>query len=93
MFPGQYKQERDLANFNLRVYLTDKLAEKDKVYLVPAAISVDSEHVFNMEERTVNPYSDVTEEVATDAVHPAAEGYHQIADAIYNTMCGTMEDW
>ena len=27
MFPGQYKQERDLANFNLRVYLTDKLAD------------------------------------------------------------------
>ena len=93
MFPGQYKQERDLANFNLRVYLTDKLAEKEKVYLVPAAISVDSEHVFNMEERTVNPYSEVTEEVATDAVHPAAEGYYQIADAIYYTMCGTMEDW
>lgn len=93
MFPGQYKQERDLANFNLRVYLTDKLAEKDKVYLVPAAISVDSEHVFNMEERIVNPYSDVTEEVATDAVHPAAEGYYQIADVIYYTMCGTMEDW
>ena len=93
MFPGQYKQERDLANFNLRVYLTDKLAEKEKVYLVPAAISVDSEHVFNMEERTVNPYSEVTEKVATDAVHPAAEGYYQIADAIYYTMCGTMEDW
>ena len=93
MFPGQYKQERDLANFNLRVYLTDKLAEKEKVYLVPAAISVDSEHVFNMEEKTVNPYSDVTEEVATDAVHPAAEGYYQIADAIYYTMCGTMENW
>jgi lysophospholipase L1-like esterase len=93
MFPGQYKQERDLANFNLRVYLTEKLAEKEKVYLVPAAISVDSEHVFNMEEKTVNPYSEVTEKVATDAVHPAAEGYYQIADAIYNTMCGTMEDW
>ena len=93
MFPGEYKQERDLANFNLRVYLTDKLAEKEKVYLVPAAISVDSEHVFNMEERTVNPYSEETEKVATDAVHPAAEGYYQIADVIYNTMCGTMEDW
>ena len=93
MFPGQYKQERDLANFNLRVFLTDRLANAEKVYLVPAAISVDSASVFNMEERTVNPYSEETEKVAIDAVHPAAEGYYQIADAIYNTMCGTVEEW
>lgn len=93
MFPEQYKQERDLANFNLRVYLTERLGNKEKVYLVPAALSVDSENVFHTEERGVNPYSEVTENVATDAVHPAAEGYAQIADAIYNTLCGTMEEW
>ena len=93
MFQGQYKQERDLANFNLRVYLTDRFAKEEKVYLIPAAICVDSENVFNVEERGVNPYSEITENVATDAVHPGAEGYYQIADAIYSTMCGTMEAW
>lgn len=93
MFPGQYKQERDLANFKLRAYLADKLADEKKVYLVPAAISVDSENVFQTEERPVNPYSEITESVAIDAVHPAAEGYYQIADTIYSTMCGTMEEW
>lgn len=93
MFPGQYKQERDLANFKLRAYLADELAEEKKVYLVPAAISVDSENVFQTEERPVNPYSEVTESVAIDAVHPSAEGYYQIADTIYSTMCGTMEEW
>ncbi len=93
MFPGQYKQERDLANFKLRAYLADELADEKKVYLVPAAISVDSENVFQTEERPVNPYSEITESVAVDAVHPAAEGYYQIADTIYSTMCGTMEEW
>lgn len=93
MFPGQYKQQRDLAVFNLMAYLSDELSDEKNVYLVPAAISVDSENVFNTEERAVNPYSEITEAVATDAVHPAAEGYYQIADTIYSTMCGTMENW
>lgn len=93
MFPGQYKQQRDLAVFNLMVYLDDRLSNEKNVYLVPAGISVDSENVFVMEERPVNPYSEETELIAVDAVHPSAAGYYQMADAIYSTMCGTMEAW
>ena len=93
MFPGEYKQQRDLAVFNLMAYLADELSDEKNVYLVPAAISMDSENVFATEERPVNPYSEITEAVATDAVHPAAEGYYQIADTIYSTMCGTMKEW
>ena len=63
------------------------------VYLVPAGISVDSANVFNTEERPVNPYSEETEKVAVDAVHPSPAGYYQIADTIYSTLCGTMENW
>ena len=74
-------------------YLTDELSDEKNVYLIPAGISVDSENVFEMEERTVNPYSDETELVAVDAVHPAPAGYYQIADTIYSTICGTMEKW
>lgn len=93
MFPGEYKQARDLSNFRLMAYLADHLKDEKKVYLVPAAISVDSANVFNMEERTVNPYSEVTEMYAVDAVHPSAAGYYQIADTVYSTLCGTMDDW
>ncbi len=92
MFPGQLKQERDLAVFELMGSLADELSKEKNVYLVPAGISVDSENVFLMEERTVNPYSEITEMVATDAVHPAPAGYYQIADTIYSTWCGTMEN-
>lgn len=93
MFPGEYKQQRDLAVFNLMAYLADELSDEKNIYLVPAAISMDSENVFTTEERPVNPYSEITEAVAADAVHPAAEGYYQIADTIYSTMCGTMKEW
>ena len=93
MFQGQYKQQRDLAVFNLMKSLGEKLADEKNVYLVPAGISMDSENDFVMEERPVNPYSEITESVAVDAVHPAAIGYYQIADTIYSTLCGTMEEW
>ena len=93
MFQGQYKQQRDLAVFHLMGYLAEELSDEKNVYLVPAGISVDSEYVFNTEARPVNPYSEVTENVAVDAVHPAPAGYYQIADTIYSTMCGTMEEW
>lgn len=93
MFPGEYKQQRDLANFRLREYLTEELSDMKNIYLVPASISVDSESVFEMEERPVNPYSEITESVAVDPVHPKAEGYCQIADTVYSTMCATMEEW
>lgn len=93
MFPGQYKQQRDLAVFNLMGYLAEELSNEKKVYLVPAGISMDSAYAFTTEERPVNPYADITESVAIDAVHPSAMGYYQIADTIYSTMCGTMEEW
>ena len=93
MFQGQHKSQRDLAVFQLMGYLDEKLSDEKKVYLVPAGISMDSENAFTMEERLVNPYSEKTEAVAVDAVHPSAAGYYQIADTIYSTMCGTMEEW
>ena len=73
--------------------LDEKLSGEKNVYLVPAGISMDSAYVFKTEERPVNPYLAFTETVAVDAVHPSAAGYYQIADVIYSTMCGTMEDW
>jgi len=93
MFPGQHKSQRDLAVFHLMGYLDEKLSDEKNVYLVPAGISMDSDYAFVTEERPVNPYSNVTEAVAVDAVHPSSSGYYQIADVIYSTMCGTMENW
>ena len=93
MFQGQHKFQRDQAVFYLMKNLDAKLSDEKNVYLVPAGISMDSAYAFTTEERAVNPYSEITESVAVDAVHPAASGYYQIADTIYSTLCGTMEEW
>lgn len=93
MFPGEHKFQRDLAVFHLMKNLEEKLSGEKNVYLVPAGISMDSAYVFRTEERPVNPYLNFNENVAVDAVHPSAAGYYQIADVIYSTMCGTMENW
>lgn len=93
MFQGQHKFQRDQAVFHLMKNLDEKLFGEKNVYLVPAGISMDSAYVFKTEERPVNPYLNFTEAVAVDAVHPSAAGYYQIADVIYSTMCGTMDNW
>lgn len=93
LLKSTYKQQRDLYTFQLMTYLEDALGEEKYVYLVPAAISVDSETVFEMEERSANPYSDLTESYEVDPIHPTKDGYYQIADTIYSTLCGTMEEW
>ncbi|WP_099467090.1 SGNH/GDSL hydrolase family protein [Konateibacter massiliensis] len=93
LLPGRYKYEEDKKVYNLMVYLADKLAVYDKVYLVPAALTVDSANDFNTSTETESPYASSTVEVPDNGIHPGAAGYKQIADTIYSTICGTVKDW
>lgn len=86
---GWNKQEQDLAVFNLMVDLSEKLADYEDVYLVPAGISMDSEYNYDSAEQAVNPYSESTEIYESDPVHPNKAGYYQIADVMFATFCGT----
>ena len=86
---GWNKQEQDLAVFNLMVDLSEKLADYEDVYLVPAGISMDSEYNYDSAEQAVNPYSESTEIYESDPVHPKKAGYYQIADVMFSTFCGT----
>ena len=86
---GWNKHEQDLAVFELMVDLAGKLADYEDVYLVPAAISMDSEYNYESAEQAVNPYSESTENYETDPVHPNKAGYYQIADVMFATFCGT----
>jgi len=93
VLPGRYKFEEDQKVFDLMVYLSEKLTGYEHVYLVPAAITHDSANNFNTVTQTVSPYSATTEEIPDNGIHPGVAGYKQIADTIYNTLCGTMSDW
>ena len=71
------------------VDLSEKLADYEDVYLVPAGISMDSEYNYESTEVSVNPYNEATEKYETDPVHPGKAGYYQIADVMFSTFCGT----
>lgn len=88
---GWNKQEQDLAVFHLMVDLSEKLADYEDVYLVPAGISMDSEYNYESTEISVNPYSESVEKYELDPVHPDRAGYYQIADVMFSTFCGTRE--
>ncbi len=86
---GWNKHEQDLLVFQLMVSLSERLENYEEVYLVPAAISMDSEYNYNSTQVLTNPYSTSTERYESDPVHPDKAGYYQIADVMFATFCGT----
>ncbi|HBN57183.1 MAG TPA: hypothetical protein DD414_10445 [Lachnospiraceae bacterium] len=93
LYGDRYKYEEDRKVFDLMVYLEAALEEEKCLYFVPAGICHDSANNFNMEETPVNPHSELTMEVPTDAIHPGRAGYRQIADCLYSVVCGTKAQW
>lgn len=93
LYGDRYKYEEDQKVFDLMVYLEATLAEEENLYFVPAGICHDSANNFDTETVPVNPQSEETQEVPTDAVHPGRAGYRQIADCLYSVICGTMSEW
>lgn len=93
LYGDRYKYEEDQKVFELMVYLEETLKDEKNLYFVPAGICNDSANNFETEEVPVNPHSDLTVEVPTDAVHPGRAGYEQIADCLYSVICGTKAEW
>lgn len=60
------------------------------VSYVETAAQVDTDYVMPMTARPVNTRSTLTETIGTNGVHPSAEGYMQIADAIYRDLCALL---
>lgn len=93
LYGDRYKYEEDQKVFELMVYLEETLKGEKNLYFVPAGICHDSANNFDTEEVPVNPHSDQTMKVPTDAVHPGRAGYEQIADCLYSVICGTKTEW
>lgn len=93
LYGDRYKYEEDQKVFYLMTYLEETLKEEENLYFVPAGICHDSANNFETEEVPVNPHSETTMEVPTDAVHPGRAGYEQIADCLYSVICGTKAEW
>lgn len=93
LYADRYKYEEDQKVFHLMTYLEEQLEEEEALYFVPAGICHDSANNFDLKEEPVNPHSDQMQMVPVDAVHPGRAGFEQIADCIYSTVCGTIEEW
>lgn len=69
--------------------LQEKFAEfHERVSVIPAHFQIDSLTGYPMRQERVNPHSDQTRTINTNAVHPSPVGHHQIADAILAWMAG-----
>ncbi len=71
MYKGPQAGEDHKKVFNLMEKLNAELINHENVYIVPVAITFDSE----------NNYSE------SDQIHPKREAYYQIADCIYSSIC------
>lgn len=88
-FRGYMSFELDMMVYDLATRLIDAVKELNdaNVHLVPIAFTHDSEYNFGAVETPVNPYATQTEPLPSEAVHPQAQGYYQMADIIYSTLC------
>ena len=60
---------------------------KDFVKYVDVAGQFDVEYSLPSKEKPVNNRSDKTEIIGTNGLHPTVNGYYQIADAVYRSLC------
>ena len=60
---------------------------KNFVKYVDVAGQFDTDYNMPSEQRPVNNRATETETVGTNGVHPTVNGYYQIADAVYRSLC------
>lgn len=87
---GWFKLEEDKKVFLWTKALHDAFWDMEGVYLIPAALTFDSEYNYTTDIRSVNARSSRTETVLAEGMHPNREGYLQIADGMFSVYCGTM---
>ena len=83
---GKYKLEEDMKVFNLMVRLNELMSDYSNLYFVPISLCHDSEYNFGAVETPVNPRATQTELMPTEATHPQAQGYYQMADIMYSVI-------
>lgn len=84
---GMWAASRQQMVYNLIEEMDKRVDSYDNVTLVPAAVMFDRMYGYDQEMIRVSPQSDVVESVPAQAIHPSAQGYAQIGDSIYSSLC------
>lgn len=86
-YSNWYGLVRSVMNMN-RAYqeMANDDEFKDYVEFINISGQFDSEYNMPRQSKAVNTRSSAMEQVGTNGVHPATEGYYQIGDAIYRAL-------
>ena len=82
---GMFYAEKKLAMWNFIQRLYTRLKDTSGVYFVPVCQTFDHEYMFGITDVPVNQYSEITEPMPTEGVHP--RDYHQFIDPMYGAYC------
>jgi hypothetical protein len=86
-YSNWYGLVRAVMNMNLAYQAMSNEDEfKDYVEFINISGQFDSEYNMPRQTKAVNTRSSTTEQVGTNGVHPATEGYYQIGDAAYRAL-------
>ena len=72
------------------IALNGALAGVPGVTFIPLATCHDSAYNFGAVETKVNPRAVQTALMPAESVHPAAQGYWQMADVMFSAYCGVL---
>lgn len=88
---SEFKFDADRKVMLLAKAVEDMIGDMENVYICPVGFTHDSEYNFGNVKKEVNPRltdtSEVFELFPLDSVHPQLEGYLQMADEIFSTIC------
>lgn len=88
---SEFKFEADKKVMLLAKAIEDMIGSMANVYMCPVGFTHDSEYNFGNVKKEVNPRltdtSEVFERFPLDSVHPQLEGYLQMADEMFSTIC------
>lgn len=79
-----YAYDENIKVMDLANKLTMALNGMENVYVVPLYCSHDTEYNFGWVEIAVNPRAEQKTHIPAESVHPAVQGYWQLADILFS---------
>jgi len=79
----RWRYKRNLMMWNKALVTRFVQRQDDGIHLVPVNVNLDTVHNMAAQQMAVNSRSSRQIIRQTDGVHPAAEGYYQMADVLY----------
>lgn len=84
----QWSFDENYRIFNLMQNIYQQLGSYSNVNIINLALFHDSKYNYGWQQVHVNPRAAQLENIPNESVHPALQGYFQIADILFSNYCG-----